>query len=43
MFGNAIVFAPMAFGLIPKVLDAIDVIVGVCKQFAVVNPIVLEL
>ena len=43
MFGNAIIFPQMTFGLIPKVLDAINVVVFVCKDLAVVNSIVLKL
>ena len=42
-FGNAIIFSQMPFGLIPEILDAIDVIVFVNKGSAVINAIRLEL
>ncbi len=43
MLWNAIVFAQVAFSLIPKVFDAIDVIVFVRKELTMVNTIVLKL
>ena len=41
--GNTIKFSHMPFGLIPKVLNPIDVILFVSKQFWVIDPVVLKL
>lgn len=43
VFRNAIVLTQMSFGLIPKILDPIDVIMFVRKMRTMVNAIVLEL
>ena len=41
--GNTIKFAHMTLGLVPEVLDAIDVVMLVRKQFGVIDTKVLEL
>ncbi len=41
-FRDTIEFAHVALGLIPEVLDAIDVIATVCKQLRMVDPEVVE-
>ena len=43
VFGYPVVFTQMAFRLIPKVLNAIDVIVFVYKKLTMGNTIVLKL
>jgi hypothetical protein len=43
MFGNSVILAQMPFGLIPKVFDAIDVIMLVRKELTVIDTIVLKL
>ena len=40
---NTVEFAHMPLGLVPKVLDPIDVICLVCKQFGMVDTEVLEI
>lgn len=37
-FWNTVKFAQVAFGLIPKVLDAIDVVFTVGKQPGMIDP-----
>jgi len=39
---NAVEFPHMAFGLVPKILNSIDVIVAICKQLRVVDSEVFE-
>ena len=41
-FRDTIEFAHVALGLIPEVLDAIDVIATVCKQLRMVDPEAVE-
>ena len=43
MLGDSVVFPQMPFRLIPKVFDAIDVILVVRKKLAMIHPIVFEL
>ena len=43
MFGNPVICAQMAFRLIPKVFDAIDVVRLVRKELPVIDSIVLKL
>ncbi len=43
VLGNAIVLTQMPLGLIPKVFNAMDVVMFVRKQLAMVNAIVLKL
>jgi len=38
LFGNTIEFTHMALGLVPEILDAIDMVVTVCKEFGMVDP-----
>ena len=40
---NAVVAAQMAFGLVPEILDAVDVAPFVGELFAVVDAMVVEL
>ncbi len=40
---NTVEFAHMALGLVPKVLDTIDVVLLVCKEFGMVDPKVMEI
>ena len=40
---NTIEFPHVAFGLVLKILNSIDVIVTICKQLRVVNSEVFEL
>jgi len=40
---NTVEFAHVALGLVPKVLDPVDVILLVCKEFGMVNPKVMEI
>jgi len=42
MFGNASIFAQVPFGLIPKVFDAIDVVMLVRTELTVIDAIVLK-
>ena len=39
---NTIEFAHMTLGLVPEILDTIDVIVAVGKQLGIVNPEVMK-
>lgn len=43
LFGNAIKSAHISLGLIPKILNAIDMIMLVCKQLTMIDSIVLEI
>jgi hypothetical protein len=43
VFGDAVIAAQMALGLVPEILDPIDVIMLVSKQDGVIDPQVLEL
>ncbi len=43
LFGNAVIFSQPPFGLAPEVLDAVDMIFLVGKQFAVIDAEVMEL
>ena len=40
--GNTIEFTHVALGLVPKILDAIDVIVAVCKELRMVDAEVVK-
>ena len=40
---NTVEFAHVALGLVPKILDPIDVIFLVCKEFGMVDPKVMEI
>ena len=40
--GNTVEFAHMTLGLVPEILNSIDVICFVCKQFGMVDTEVLE-
>ena len=40
--GNAIETAQMRLGLVPEILDAVDVIPAIGKPFRMVDPVVLE-
>jgi hypothetical protein len=42
VLGNTVKFAHMALGLVPEILDPIDVIMGLCKPLRMVDPIVFE-
>ena len=39
---NTIKFTHVTLGLIPKILDSVNVITGVCKEFGVVDSEMLE-
>ena len=39
---DAVKFAQVAFGLVPEILDAVDMIISVRKQFRVIDPVMLE-
>ena len=39
---NPVEFTHMALRLVPEILDTIDVIVSVCKEYGVVDPEVFE-
>mgnify|MGYP003115850273 CR=1 FL=1 len=41
--GNAVVAAKMAFGLVPEVFDAVDVVLPVSKEPGVIDPHVVEI
>ena len=43
LFGNTVEFAHVALGLVPKVLNPIDVILLVCKEFGMVDPEVMKI
>ena len=43
LLGDAVEPAQMTLGLIPEILDAVDVIVPVSKQLTMVDPIVMEI
>jgi hypothetical protein len=43
VFGDAVIAAQMALGLVPEILDSVDVIMLVSKQDRVIDPRVLEL
>ena len=40
---NTVEFTHMALRLVPEILDSVDVIAGVCKEFGVVDAAVLEI
>ena len=40
--GNTVEFTHVALGLVPEILDAIDVIVAVCEELRVVDAEVME-
>ena len=40
---NTVEFAHVALGLVPKILNSVDVILLVCKEFGVVDPEVMEI
>ena len=40
--GNAVETAHMSFGLVSEILDAVDVVLAIGKQFCVVDKVVLE-
>lgn len=40
---NTVKFLHVPFGLVPKILDAVNVVVFVHQQFRMINPAVLEL
>ena len=40
---NTVEFAHVALGLVPKILNPIDVIFLVCKEFGMVDPKVMEI
>jgi len=42
LFGNTIEFTHMALGLVPEILDAIDMVVTVCNEFGMVDPEMVE-
>ena len=42
LLGNTIEFPHVTLRLVPKVFDAIDVILFVCKEFGMVDAVVLE-
>ena len=39
---DAVVFAHMTLGLVPKILDPVDVILLVCKELRMIDPAVME-
>jgi hypothetical protein len=41
--GNTVKFPDVPFGLVPKILDAVNVVMFVHQQFRMINPTVLEL
>ena len=40
---NTVEFAHMALGLVPKILNPINVIFVVCKEFGMVDPKMMEI
>ena len=42
LFGNTVKFAHMTLGLVPEILDPVDVVMSICKQDRMVDPEVLE-
>lgn len=42
LFGNTVEFAHMTLGFVPEVLNAIDVIVAISKEFGMVDPKVVK-
>jgi len=42
LFGNTIEFTHMALCLVPEILDAIDMVVAVSKEFGMVDPEMVE-
>ena len=40
---HTIKFAQMTLRLIPKILDPVDMIFGICEGFRMVDPVVLEI
>ncbi len=40
---NTVEFAHVALGLVPKILNPVDVILLVCKEFGMVDPKVMEI
>ncbi len=43
LFGSTVEFAQMTLRLVPKVLNAVDVILLVCKKFGMVDMTVLKI
>ena len=42
-FGNTVEFAQMSLRLVPKILNAVDMIFLVCEKFGMVDATVLEI
>jgi len=40
---NTVEFAHVALGLVPKILNPVDVVLFVCKEFGMVDPKVVEI
>ena len=43
LFRNTVEFTHVALGLVPKILNPVDVILLVCKEFGMVDPKVMEI
>ena len=42
LFGNTVKLAHMTLGLVPKILNTVDMILLVCKEFGMIDPEVFE-
>ena len=42
LFGNTVKLAHMTLGLVPKILNTVDMILLVCKEFGTIDPEVFE-
>ena len=42
-FRNTVEFAHVPLGLVPKILNSVDVIILVCKEVGMVDPKVMEI
>ena len=43
LFRNTVEFTHVALGLVPKILNPVDVIALVCKEFVMVDPKMMEI
>ena len=43
IFGDAVKFSHVSFGLIPEIFDAIDVVFSACKKFGMIDAEVFKI
>jgi hypothetical protein len=40
--GNTVEFPHVALGLVPEILDPVDMVPGVCEELRMIDPVVFE-